>query len=175
MAFYLNVENGKIVNCSNDDLTSGTLVSYPVTQEVYYNYITHEDRYKFENGQIVEDETFAERLAKQNKEDFEGKFLTTSKGNYRLQPKGYANAQQSIDTINNMVMAMGGLTENIANMIIFYPTPDYTKEEQCTEEWLVAHQYHAETMTKEQWLEYYIEFTTLYAQKMYQQAVANLT
>lgn len=175
MAFYLNVENEKIVNCSNQDLTSGTLVSYPVTEEVYYNYITHEDRYKFKNGAIVEDETFAQRLYEMNKEDFEGKFLSTSKGNYRLEPKGYANAQQSIDTINNMVNALGGLTQEIASMIIFYPTPDFSKEEQCTEEWLVANQYHAEPMTKEQWVNYYVEFTTLYAQKMYQQAIKSST
>lgn len=109
-----------------------------------------------------EDEKTQER-----KENFESQFLLTSKGNYRLQPKGYANAQQSIDTINNIVNASGGLTEQIANMIIFYDTPDFTKSEECTEEWLVQHQHHPEPMTIQQWVEFYIEFTTLYAQKQY--------
>lgn len=169
MGFYLNTENGKIVNCGNFDITSETIKSYAVSQEVYYNYMKHEDRYYLENDAIVEDPEFITRLAAANKKDFESKFLSTSKGNYRLEPKGYANAQQSIDTINNMVNALGGLTQDIATMILFYPTPDFTNEEQCTEEWLIAHQYSAEPMTKAEWTNYYIEFTTKYAQKRYQQ------
>lgn len=99
--------------------------------------------------------------------EFYKKFLATSLGNYRLQPKGYANAQQSIDTINNIVMAKGGLNETIAQMVIFYATPDFTKEEECTEEWLVQHQIHPQPMTLQQWVQFYIEFTTLYAQQQY--------
>lgn len=105
--------------------------------------------------------------AERRQEYFESQFLLTSKGNYRLMPKGYANAQQSIDTINNIVNASGGLTEQIANMVIFYDTPDFTKPEECTEEWLVEHQHHPEPMTIQQWVQFYIEFTTLYAQKQY--------
>ena len=103
-------------------------------------------------------------------EEFYDKFLATSKGNYRLQPKGYANAQQSVDTINGMVNALDGLTQQIAQMVIFYPTPDFTKEEECTEAWLVAHQYNAEPMTKEEWTEFYIEFSSLYAMNQYKKA-----
>ena len=115
-----------------------------------------------------EDEQTAKRQA-----NFENNFLTTSLGNYRLLPKGYANAQQSIDTVNAMANAVGGLTELLANMVIFYETPDFTKEEECTEEWLVGHQIHPEPMTKEQWTQFYIEFSTLYAQKMYKKELAN--
>lgn len=172
MGFYLNVENNKIVNCGNFDITSDTTKSYEVTEEVYYNYIKHEDRYLIENDEVVEDPEFITRLTAANRQNFENKFLATSKGNYRLQPKGYANAQQSVDTINNMVNALNGLPENVANMILFYPTPDFSKEEQCTEEWLVAHQYTAQPMTKEEWTTYYIEFSTLYAQNQYKQAAA---
>ena len=115
-----------------------------------------------------EDEQTAKRQA-----NFEDNFLETSLGNYRLQPKGYANAQQSIDTVNAMVNALGGLTELIANMVIFYATPDFTKEEECTEEWLVEHQSHPQPMTKEQWTQFYIEFCSAYAQKMYKKELAN--
>ena len=69
--------------------------------------------------------------------------------------------------INNIVIAKGGLNETIAQMVIFYDTPDFTKEEECTEEWLVAHQHHPETMTLQEWVDFYIEFAGLYAQKMY--------
>lgn len=101
--------------------------------------------------------------------NFYNEFLATSLGNYRLKPKGYANAQQSIDTVNNVVMLMGGLNETIAQMVIFYETPDFTKEEECTEEWLVQHQYHPNTMTIQEWGQFYVEFTTLYAQHQYKQ------
>ena len=100
--------------------------------------------------------------------NFEANFLATSLGNYRLVPQGYANAQQSIDTVNNMVMYSQGLTEQLANRIIFYETPDFTKPEECTEEWLVQHQSHPEPMTLQQWGAFYLEFTALYANKMYQ-------
>ena len=108
-----------------------------------------------------------EEQAQARAKEFYNTFLATSKGNYRLQPKGYANAQQSIDTINNMVNALGSLTNQISEMILFYETPDFTDETQCTEEWLIAHQYKAEPMTKEEWTKFYIEFSTLYAQNQY--------
>ena len=73
-------------------------------------------------------------------------------------PKGYANAQQSIDTVNNIVMAMQGLTEDIANMIIFYDTPDFTKEEECTEEWLIEHQFSHEQLSEADFMKLYITF-----------------
>lgn len=144
----------------------------PYTQEERCNFIVEYNRHQ--GLEIVETETelqawgyTEEEKAEQRQADFESQFLLTSQGNYRLQPKGYANAQQSIDTVNNIVMAMNGLTEQIAQMIIFYDTPDFTKPEQCTEEWLIQHQHHPQAMTKEEWTQFYIEFTTLYAQKQY--------
>ena len=126
-----------------------------------------EDNEIMVNDEPVIDTDYEEKQRKARQEYFYNNFLATSKGNYRLQPKGYANAQQSIDTVNNIVNASGGLTEQIANMIIFYDTPDFTKEEECTEEWLIQHQHHPEPMTVQEWVEFYIEFTTLYAQQQY--------
>jgi hypothetical protein len=116
---------------------------------------------------VLKDAEWEEEQTKKRQEDFYSNFLDTSLGNYRLKPKGYANAQQSIDTINNIVTAMGGLNETIAQMVIFYETPDFSDPEQCTEEWLVEHQTHPEPMTLQEWVQFYIEFTTLYAQKIY--------
>lgn len=123
---------------------------------------TSED-YELYNGQYHP----ISEMAEIRQADFESNFLATSLGNYRLHPKGYANAQQSIDTVNNIVMAMGGLDETIAQMVIFYATPDFSKPEECTEEWLVQHQSHPEPMTLQEWVQFYIEFTTLYARKVY--------
>lgn len=117
---------------------------------------------------VKKDDESEAAWAEKRQEDFYKNFLATSLGNYRLKPKGYANAQQSIDTVNNIVMAMGGLNSTIAQMVIFYDTPDFTKEEECTEEWLIQHQHHPEPMTLQEWAQFYIQFTTLYAQKMYQ-------
>lgn len=142
------------------------LYNLDVIKETNDVYVLDGDEYVKKN-QDWEDKQTAKR-----EQDFYNNFLATSLGNYRLKPKGYANAQQSIDTINNIVMAMGGLNETIAQMVIFYDTPDFTKEEECTEEWLVAHQHHPETMTLQQWTQFYIEFTTLYARKQYQSSAS---
>lgn len=109
----------------------------------------------------------------QRKETFTSQFLVTSLGNFRLQPKGYANAQQAMDVINTMATALGGLTEQLTNLIIFYPTPDFTKAEQCTEEWLVANQIKPNVMTLADWQKFYLEFCQLYAMQQYKSEVVN--
>ena len=109
----------------------------------------------------------------QRKEMFTSQFLVTSLGNFRLQPKGYANAQQAMDVINTMATALGGLTEQLTNLVIFYPTPDFTKAEQCTEEWLVANQIKPNVMTLADWQKFYLEFCQLYAMQQYKSEVVN--
>lgn len=127
-------------------------------EETDDEYVLCNDEYVLADSQEIVD---------YRREKFYSDFLATSLGNYRLKPKGYANAQQSIDTVNNIVMAFGGLTEQVAQMVIFYQTPDFTKPEECTEDWLVAHQYNPEPMTTQQWLQYYVEFTQKYAAAQY--------
>lgn len=107
------------------------------------------------------------------KQYFYTQFIVTSLGNFRLQPKGYANAQQAMDVINTMATVSGGLTEQLTNLVIFYPTPDFTVEKQCTEEWLVANQIKPEVMTLEEWQKFYLEFCQLYAMQQYKSEVAN--
>lgn len=148
----------------------------PFTEEERENFIVeqnHTNGYKIEetSTELQALDYTDEELTEQRKAEFESKFLETSLGWYRLQPKGYANAQQSIDTINSMVGVLGSLTQDIATMVLFYQKPDFTKPEECTEEWLVQHQYSCEAMDKIEWTEYYVEFTTLYARKMYQQQI----
>lgn len=154
---FLGYQNDKIKFYTDQPLDA-TMYNLDRVEETSNEYILCGDEYVLADSQEIID---------YRQEKFYNDFLSTSLGNYRLKPKGYANAQQSIDTVNNIVMAFGGLTEQVAQMVIFYQTPDFTKEEECTEEWLVAHQYHPEPMTTQQWMQFYIEFATLYAQNQY--------
>lgn len=114
-----------------------------------------------------------EEKANARKQKFYTQFIQTSLGNYRLQPKGYANAQQAMDVTNTMATALGGLTEKLTNLVIFYETPDFTKEEECTEEWLIAHQVKPDVMTLEEWQKFYLEFCQLYAMQQYKADITN--
>lgn len=114
-----------------------------------------------------------EALVSIRQQEFYTHFIKTSLGNYRLQPKGYANAQQAMDVTNTMVTALGGLTEQLTNLVIFYETPDFTKEEECTEKWLVAHQIKPNVMTLAEWQKFYLEFCQLYAMQQYKSEVVD--
>ena len=94
---------------------------YTSIEETDKDYVLYNGKY------IVQDTVPAER-----EKQFYTHFIKTSLGNYRLTPKGYANAQQSIDVVNNNVNTLGSLTEELAKWIIFYETPDFTIEEECT-------------------------------------------
>lgn len=154
---YLGYQGEKIKFYTEQPLDV-TMYNLTKIEETEDEYVPCGDEYVLADSQEIID---------YRREKFYNDFLATSLGNYRLKPKGYANAQQSIDTVNNIVMAFGGLTEQVAQMVIFYQTPDFSKEEECTEEWLVEHQYHPEPMTREQWLQYYVEFTQKYAAAQY--------
>ena len=133
--------------------TKYPIIKIEVSDEIYQAYLEDIRKVIYQDGQVVLNPDYEEIKANERKAEFESKFLLTSKGNYRLQPKGYANAQQSVDTINGMVNALNGLTQQIAQIVIFYPTPDFTKEE---------------------WTEFYIEFSTLYAMNQYKKANENV-
>ena len=156
---FIGYQGDKIKSYTEERLNE-TLYCLDKIEETEDEYVLCGDEY------VLAD---APEVAEEREREFYKKFLATSLGNYRLQPKGYANAQQSIDTINNVVMLMGGLNETIAQMVIFYDTPDFSKAEECTEEWLVQHQHHPNTMTTAQWGQFYVEFTTKYAAAQYRQ------
>lgn len=164
MAYYIIFNNTEIFIVENEETLTNFYPDYEV-KVLPSDYDA--EKYIVVEGKLIVNPNYEEEQTAKRKANFESQFLLTSLGNYRLQPKGYANAQQSIDTVHNIVMASGGLTQQIADMVIFYPTPDFTKPEQCTEEWLVAHQTHPSPMTTQEWVTFYVEFTQLYAQKQY--------
>lgn len=129
--------------------------------------------YIVKDGELIKNPNYDSDKANERKEHFYTQFIATSLGNYRLEPKGYANAQQAMDVTNTMATALGGLTEQLVPLVIFYETPDFSKAEECTEEWLVAHQKNPSVMTLEEWQKFYFEFCQLYAMQQYKSEVVD--
>lgn len=108
------------------------------------------------NGEFVFEDEVQDELAKARQKEFENKFFEIiGVGWYRKQPEGYSSAIESINTAFNSVTILGSLP---ANTLIFYQKPDFTKEEQCTEEWLIAHQFKNQFMTKTEFGQFYAKF-----------------
>lgn len=163
---YLSYQKGKIVGYTEEpqDLV---LYNLDKVEETTDEYVLDGEQY------VKVDEEYYTKKANTRKQTFYTQFIQTSLGNYRLQPKGYANAQQAMDVTNTMATALDGLTEQLTNLVIFYETPDFTKEEECTEEWLVAHQIKPNVMTLAEWQKFYLEFCQLYAMQQYKSEVVD--
>ena len=94
----------------------------------------------------------------ERKAEFEKQFFNIEGvGYYRRQPKGYSSALESVNTAFNAVTIMGKLPENT---LTFYQAPDFTIEEQCTEEWLVANSFKNVEMTAQEFGQFYASFIT---------------
>lgn len=134
-----------------------------------------------QDDEPIVDPQWNEKQKQKRKEQFEANFMETSyikdgkTSWYRQIPKGYANAPQSIDIINNIVNMQGSLTEQVASMIIFYKKPNFAYKNQCTEEWLIEHSYNPDPMTLQEWTEFYISFQQKWAEIKYQQALKGET
>ena len=66
-----------------------------------------------------------------------------------------------------MVNIQKSFTEQLSPLLIFYEVPDFTKEEECTEEWLVEHQKTHEPCDLATFMQWYLEFQTIWAQTQY--------
>lgn len=94
------------------------------------------------------------RREQEFKADF---FLIPNYGWFRKKPKGYSSAVESLNTAFNAVTIMGKLP---ANMLIFYTAPDFSKPEECTEEWLIEHQTFNAEMSAQEFGTFYVGFMT---------------
>ena len=117
-----------------------------------------------------------EQKAQERQTQFSDNFIITSWGAFRKTPQGYSSAVEAVNTIFNMVNIAQGLNENLAPLLIFYEVPDFTDPEQCTEEWLVANQKTHEPCDLATFMQWYLEFQTIWAQTQYtsQQVPLNL-
>ena len=122
-----------------------------------------------DNGQWQKktDEEFEQEQAKKRTQEFYNNFVVTSWGAFRKNPKGYSSAVDAVNTIFNMVNVAQSLTAELAQLLIFYEVPDFTDAEQCTEEWLVAHQKTHEACDIATFMQWYLEFQTVWAQTQY--------
>lgn len=165
--YYIFVENGKLNGCGQCECSGDGIQSVEVSEIVYTKYLEDSDYYIWDGTDIIENPDYEEVKANERKAEFESKFIQTLWGWYRKQPKGYANAPQSVDIIFNIVNASGGFTEQVANMMLFYQQPDYDNPDECTEEWLIAHQYKHEPCTTQEFMQFYIAFQTAWANDQY--------
>lgn len=101
----------------------------------------------------------AEQEAEEQREaEFKNKFFEIPNfGWFRKQPKGYSSAVESLNTAFNAVTILQKLP---ANMLIFYQEPDFTKPEECTEEWLIEHQIFNPEMSVQEFDTFYMAFMT---------------
>ncbi len=102
-------------------------------------------------------ETSAQRKARFLQDFFKVNLGELGNGYYRKKPKGYQSAVESINTAQIICSKMNGLP---AGILIFYKQPNFNKPEQCTEEWLEAHQIVLPALAVEQFDELYINFIT---------------
>lgn len=140
-------------------------------QIVYYNgKLFNSDKYKLdENYDFVVNENYDQEQIEARQATFESQFFQVPTitgvfdgGWYRKQPKGYADAVVSMNTALTKYQAalmVDPDTKFPADALTFYTAPDFSKPEECTEEWLVAHQFKNEEMTKVQFLQFYNAFT----------------
>lgn len=171
--YYIFLENEKLNGAGQCPVINEEVENLEVSEDVYNAYCAEPEKFVYQDGEIVENPNYEEEQAEKRKQAFYTHFIKTSLGNYRLQPKGYANAQQAMDVTNTMATALGGLTEQLVPLVIFYETPDFSKAEECTEEWLVAHQKNPSVMTLEEWQKFYFEFCQLYAMQQYKSEVVD--
>lgn len=99
-----------------------------------------------------------EEEAEQREAEFKQSFFEIPNfGWFRKVPKGYSSAVESLNTAFNAVTILQKLP---ANMLIFYQEPDFTKPEECTEEWLIEHQIFNTEMSVQEFGTFYMAFMT---------------
>lgn len=157
MAYFVNIENGKINGTSelnNSKFWTDDYFQIEVTEEIYNNI----EKYVYKDGEIVINENYELELAEVRENLFKKDFFNIEGyGWYRKIPKGYTSAVESINTAFNIVTVVGILPKG---SLIFYTKPDFTDEKQCTEEWLIENQIKSDVMTATEFGKFYAAFVT---------------
>ena len=171
--YYAFITNNKINGVGQCPILNEEYQNIEISEEVFNAISDDKDRYIWDinNNEIIINPDYEEIKANERRAEFENKFIQTSWGWYRKQPKGYANAPQSVDIIFNIVNASGGFTEQVANMMLFYQQPDFDNPDECKEEWLISHQYKHNPCTTQEFMQFYIAFQTAWANDQYRSGV----
>ena len=148
---YLGYQQNKIKFYTEAPLDA-TLYNLDLIEETQEEYVLDGAEY------VINDNAYKEKQAQKRKASFlQDFFKVDGYGYYRRQPKGYQSAVESMNVLFNIANVTKGIQ---AGLIIFYEEPDFTKPEECTEEWLVEHQIIMPAMTLEQFLQLYVAFMT---------------
>lgn len=111
-----------------------------------------------ENGVLIVNPNYEEEETEKRRARFLNDFFEVKNyGYYRKMPKGYQSAVESMNVLFNIANLTKGLQ---AGLIIFYEEPDFSKQEECTEEWLIEHQIIMPAMTLEEFMQLYVAFMT---------------
>lgn len=116
---------------------------------------------------IDNSEQYQQELIDKRQKDFNNNFVITSWGAFRKTPKGYSSAVEAVNTIFNMVNVQQAFTAQLAPLLIFYEVPDFTNPDECTEEWLVANQKTHEPCNLATFMQWYLEFQSIWASTQY--------
>ena len=152
--FYAYIENNEINGTGLVECLDTNVQSIEISEEVYNNI----DHYIWNGTDVVLNPDYEQEQRQKRQELFLQDFFNVEGyGYYRKQPKGYQSAVESMNVLFNVANISKSLQ---AGLIIFYQEPDFTKPEQCTEEWLVEHQIIQPAMTLEQFMNLYVAFMT---------------
>ena len=164
---YNKIETFDVARMTKDSYGSSDVQNIEVSEEIYNNAKQYgKNYYTYSNGEIILNPAYDTEEAAKREADFKSKFFEISSyGWYRKEPKGYSSAVESLNTAFNAVSLLGKLP---ANTMIFYAEPDFTKPEECTEEWLVEHQTKNAEMTVEEFGTFYMNFMTAWNAEMHE-------
>ena len=170
--FYLFIKNEKINGAGqarviNEEETISPVTNFEVTEEKYNEFVANPNKFIWDGQDVVENPDYEQEQAEARQKEFYNNFIVTSWGAFRKTPRGYSSAVEAVNTVFNMVNVQKAFTEQLAPLLIFYEVPDFTKEEQCTEEWLVANQKTHEPCDLATFMQWYLEFQTVWASTQY--------
>lgn len=115
-------------------------------------------RYTLIDGEIVLNPNYEAQQLKKLEKEFDSQFFEIPNfGYFRRIPKGYNSAVESLNTVCSAVTFMKALPQGI---LTFYNKPDFTKPEQCTEEWITNNSYKNKAMTLDEFAVFYTTFIT---------------
>ena len=85
MTYYIFVEDGVLNGAGMAQVVSGSVQNIEVSKEIYDDYIEDQDRYIYDDGQIILNPDYEEVKAQKRRAEFEAKFFNTSLGWVRRQ------------------------------------------------------------------------------------------
>lgn len=130
MAFYLNVENGIVITASNERKDSSTVKSYSVPESMYYDYLAHPEKFKYDKTTdlVVVDPAYEEAQIAIREEGFKKEFFKTSLGWIRRKPT-LADGTQDDFLNNDLPLFAIALQSNTPVVLpVAYNLPDFTNE-----------------------------------------------